>query len=52
MRGCCSSALTLTACDLEVVGVELADGRLRVIHAMVMHPAYEELYEEARKYCP
>jgi hypothetical protein len=33
---------------LEVVGVELSDGRLRVIHAMVMRPAYRDLYEEAK----
>ena len=33
---------------LEVVGVELADGRLRVIHAMAMRTGYEGLYEEAR----
>jgi hypothetical protein len=35
---------------LEVVGVELADGGLRVIHAMPMRRAYEDLYEEARKW--
>jgi hypothetical protein len=35
---------------LEVVGVELADGGLRVIHAMAMRRAYEDLYEEARKW--
>jgi hypothetical protein len=33
---------------VEVVGVELADGRLRVIHAMVMRDSYRELYLEAR----
>jgi hypothetical protein len=33
---------------LEVVGVELADGRLRVIHAMAMRTGYKGLYEEAR----
>jgi hypothetical protein len=35
---------------IEVVGVELADGRLRVIHAMSMRPAYQDLYEEAKKW--
>jgi len=35
---------------LEVVGVELADGRLRVIHAMTMRASYADLYEEARKW--
>jgi hypothetical protein len=35
---------------LEVVGVELADGRLRVIHAMPMRPGYEPLYQEAHKW--
>ena len=35
---------------LEVVGVELADGRLRVIHAMTMRASYRDLYEEARKW--
>jgi hypothetical protein len=33
---------------LEVVGVELADGRLRVIHAMTMRATYGDLYEEAK----
>jgi hypothetical protein len=33
---------------LEVVGVELADGRLRVIHAMAMRAGYEPLYKEAQ----
>ncbi len=33
---------------LEVVGVELADGSLRVIHAMAMRTGYKGLYEEAR----
>jgi hypothetical protein len=33
---------------LEEVGVELADGRLRVIHAMAMRAAYGDLYEEAK----
>ena len=35
---------------LEVVGVELADGRLRVIHAMPMRPGYQPLYQEALKW--
>jgi hypothetical protein len=35
---------------LEVVGVELADGRLRVIHAMPLRASYEPLYEEARQW--
>lgn len=35
---------------LEVVAVELADGRLRVIHAMPMRPGYEPLYQEAHKW--
>jgi hypothetical protein len=34
----------------EVVGVELADGRLRVIHAMPMRDSYRDLYEEAKKW--
>jgi hypothetical protein len=33
---------------LEVLGVELADGRLRVIHAMEMRAAYGDLHEEAK----
>ena len=33
---------------IEVVGVELADGGLRVIHAMAMREGYRGLYEEAR----
>jgi hypothetical protein len=32
---------------LEVVGVLLDDGRLRVIHAMGMRDGYRPLYEEA-----
>lgn len=32
---------------LEVVGVELADGKLRIIHAMAMRTGYTDLYEEA-----
>jgi hypothetical protein len=35
---------------VEVVGVELADGRLRVIHAMPMRSGYQDLYEEAKKW--
>jgi hypothetical protein len=35
---------------IEVVGVELAGGLLRVIHAMPMRPAYHDLYEEAKKW--
>lgn len=35
---------------IGVVGVELAAGRLRVIHAMPMRPGYESLYEEATKW--
>ena len=35
---------------VEVVGVELADGRLRVIHAMTMRSSYQRLYEEARSW--
>lgn len=37
---------------VEVVGVELADGKLRVIHAMPMRPSYTDLYEEARAWLP
>lgn len=33
---------------IEVVGVELADGRLRVIHAMPMRESYTSLHEEAK----
>ncbi len=35
---------------LEVVGVELADGQLRVIHAMPLRNGYQDLYEEAKKW--
>jgi hypothetical protein len=35
---------------LEVIGVELADGRLRVIHAMPMRAGYEPLYKEAQEW--
>jgi hypothetical protein len=37
---------------LEVIGVELADGRLRVIHAMPMRASYEPLYKEAQGWQP
>lgn len=30
-----------------MVGVALADGRLRVVHAMAMRTSYRDLYEEA-----
>jgi len=33
---------------VEVVVVELEDGRLRVIHAMAMRDSYRQLYEEAK----
>jgi len=35
---------------LEVVGVELDDGRLRVIHAMPMRSSYQDLYQEAQRW--
>ena len=35
---------------VEVVGVLLADGRLRVIHAMEMRSGYRPLYEEAKRW--
>ena len=35
---------------LEIVGVELADGRLRAIHAMAIRASYQGLCEEARKW--
>ena len=35
---------------LEVVGVELSDGTLRVIHAMPLRAGYRDLYEEATKW--
>jgi hypothetical protein len=35
---------------LEVVGVEMSDGRLRVIHTMAMRAGYDDMYEEARKW--
>jgi hypothetical protein len=36
--------------QLEVVGVELGDGGLRIIHAMAMRDSYRDLYEEAKKW--
>lgn len=35
---------------LEVIGIELADGRLRVIHAMPMRAGYETFYKEAQEW--
>lgn len=35
---------------LEVVGVMLDDGRLRVIHAMAMRRRYQSLYEEVARW--
>ena len=35
---------------IEVVGIEMDDGRIRVIHAMPMRPAYRALYEEANQW--
>jgi hypothetical protein len=35
---------------LETVGVERADGRLRVIQAMPARDSYRDLYEEATKW--
>jgi hypothetical protein len=35
---------------IEVVAVEMQDGRLRVIHAMAMRERYLELYEEAKRW--
>ena len=32
------------------VGIEMDDGRIRVIHAMPMRPAYRALYEEANQW--
>jgi hypothetical protein len=37
---------------LEVIGVELADGRLRVIPAMPMRASYETLDKEAQGWQP
>ena len=36
--------------ELEVAGVLLDDGRLRVIHAMPMRENYRPLYEEAKRW--
>lgn len=36
--------------ELEVAGVLLDDGRLRVIHAMPMRESYRSLYEEAKRW--
>jgi hypothetical protein len=35
---------------LEIVGVVMVDGRLRVIHAMDLRPGYRDLNEEAKKW--
>jgi hypothetical protein len=35
---------------VEVVGVRMSDGRLRIIHAMPMRSSYKDLYEEAVKW--
>lgn len=35
---------------IEVVGIEMDDGRLRIIHAMPMRRAYQALYEEATQW--
>jgi hypothetical protein len=35
---------------IEVVGIEMDDRRLRVIHAMPMRRAYRALYEEATQW--
>ena len=47
---CCSWVTTKPASPVEVVGVELADGRLRVIQAVPMRSGYQDLYEEAKKW--
>lgn len=36
--------------ELEVAGVLLDDGRLRVIHAMPMRESYRPLYEEGKRW--
>jgi len=36
--------------SLEIVGVAMVDGRLRVIHAMALRSGYRDLYEEAKKW--
>jgi len=35
---------------IEVVGIEMDDGRLRVVHAMPMRRGYRALYEEATQW--
>lgn len=35
---------------LEVMGVELKDGTLYVIHAMPLRPKYRQEYEEAKEW--
>jgi hypothetical protein len=35
---------------LEIVGVVMVDGRLRVIHAMALRAGYGDLHEEAKKW--
>jgi hypothetical protein len=35
---------------IEVVGIEMDDGRLRIIHAMPMRRGYRALYEEATQW--
>ena len=35
---------------LEIVAVRMADGQLRIIHAMPMRGSYQDLYEEAKKW--
>lgn len=34
---------------LEVIGVDFADGRLLVIHAMRLRPSYREAYERVMR---
>jgi hypothetical protein len=36
--------------ELEIAGVLLDDGRLRVIHAMPMRESYRPLYEEGQRW--
>jgi hypothetical protein len=45
-----SRAADNSASPLELVGIELADGRLRIVHAMVTRSSYHDLYEEAKKW--
>ena len=35
---------------IEVVGIEMDDGRLWIIHAMPMRRGYQALYEEAKRW--